>query len=165
MDGYPARAAFTVNDPPVPFDRADVVLVARLWVLAGCVRVLKHLLPLPALVRLAARALLVRPRAARAERIRRIARAGRLPRVRLPGNCLDRSLAFYRLLVSAGASPMLVVGLRAAGPTPFAGHVWLRLDGEELGESFDAHGAFAQVLSFDARGRASTEAPSSGGRP
>jgi hypothetical protein len=93
----------------------------------------------------------------------------RFPR-RPPGNCLERSLAAYRLLLSAGARPELRVGVRRGdGPgAVMKGHVWLVLDGQPVAESTSAVEGFTPILRFDADGFAERlgppPAPTSPGR-
>ncbi len=124
-----------------------------MWFWAGVLRPLKHLVPLPRLVAL------VRPRAAshagRVETVRQLdaymrQRSG--PRFhRVPHNCLERSLAGYRLLLRAGASPSVVIGIRP-GASGIDGHVWVVLDGRPFGEDAAALEGFTRVASFDADG-------------
>jgi len=131
-----------------------MILEARVWMWAVIIRPLKHVLPLPALVRLAT------PRrkhgdATRREGVERrlseyLPRRTSFPR-RPPGNCLERSLAAFRLLSAAGAAPRLAVGVRA-GTRGVEGHVWLVLRGEPFAEAGDVE-RYAVVVSFDDQGR------------
>ncbi len=129
-------------------------IALRVWLWAAIVRPLKHLLPLPTLVKLA------RPRTRPASRDRResfeqrleryLMQRGRFP-ARPPGNCLERSLGVYRLLCAVGSDPRLVVGVRP-GDRGVDGHVWIVLDGHPFAEASDV-ASYASVVAFDARGR------------
>jgi Transglutaminase-like superfamily len=131
-----------------------VFIPLRVWLWAAIVRPLKHVIPLPALVGLA------RPRTrraggpARSEPVERrlgayLMRRGRFP-ARPPGNCLERSLAAYRLLCSAGAEARLVVGVRPS-EGGVEGHVWVVLNGRPFAESAPVT-SYAAVVAFDAAG-------------
>jgi hypothetical protein len=131
-----------------------MLLEARVWIWAVVIRPLKHVLALPALVRL------VTPERRSADPARRQLVQRRLseylssrapfPR-RAPGNCLERSLAAFRLLSQAGATPHLAVGVRT-GAGGVEGHVWIVLDGEPFAEAGDV-GRYAVVVSFDDQGQ------------
>ena len=125
----------------------------RVWLWAAIIRPLKHIVPLPALVRFA-RPLTSSSGAAHRDAVERrleryLTERGRFP-ARPPGNCLERSLAVYRLLCSVGADVRLVVGLRP-GDRGVDGHVWVVLDGQPFAEAGDV-ASYASVLAFDARG-------------
>jgi Transglutaminase-like superfamily len=131
-----------------------VFIALRVWLWAAIVRPLKHVMPLPTLVRLA------RPRPgqsapAHRESVERrlagyLSQHGRFP-ARPPSNCLERSLAAYRLLCRVGADVRLAVGVR---PREGAvdGHVWVTLDGRPFAEASDVS-TYALVVAFDSQGR------------
>jgi Transglutaminase-like superfamily len=130
-----------------------VFLELRLWLWAATIRPLKHLLPLPRLVKLAVPRTRADNPQGRALLERRLAEylpsRERFPG-RPPGNCLERSLAAYRLLCAAGADPRLAVGVRP-GLSGVDGHVWVVLHGAPFGEAADV-GSYATVVIFDADG-------------
>src|SRR5690349_3005765 len=120
-----------------------VAIAVRLWLGAAILRVLKRIVPLERLVRLAHR----EPHGARDQALEARLRAymamrGRFPR-RPPGNCLERSLGAYRILCAAGAAPELVIGVRRAGLRQVEGHVWVRCSGSVVGESDDDVASYA----------------------
>lgn len=126
-------------------------MTIQVWVWAVLVRLLKPMVPLPLLVRILCTGVWIRPHRGRVGRLRRLALASP-GRIRLPGNCLNRNLALFRLLVSAGASPSLVVGMRSDARNGIGGHVWIRLEGESLDDMGDDQQAFAEFVVFDSHG-------------
>jgi hypothetical protein len=131
-----------------------LLLVPRLWFWAAIVRPLKHIVPLRTLISLLHQS---PSRCANPGRVYQaldscLRRTGRLP-LRAPANCLERSLAAYRLLCRAGAAPSLVVGVRRGVGTSVDGHVWVVVDGRPLGEDETFLAGFSQVLAFDASGQ------------
>lgn len=147
----------------VPKDaKTPVPIVVRFWAWALLLRPLKHVLPLKLLVRL------VRSRRQSAERLTAretaivdyMSSRLRFPR-RAPANCLERSLAAYRLLGEAGSRPELMVGVRRLpagqrrnGATrPVDGHVWIVLDRQPAAETAAFIDTFTPVLRVDADGR------------
>jgi hypothetical protein len=132
-----------------------VIVATRVWASAIVYRVLKRVLPLETLVRLAHRA--PRPRRSDASTTESdlhafLARAGRFP-FRAPGNCLERSLAVYTLLCESGSAPRLIVGVRRGGSQSIDGHVWVVAGDRAVGESDRFIAEFAPVTEFDASGR------------
>jgi hypothetical protein len=125
-----------------------------MWLWAAIARPLKHVVPLPSLVRLARPWMILRgPQRRESIELRLeafLVRRGRFP-WRPPGNCLERSLAAYRILCGAGADPRLVVGVRP-GPRGIDGHVWVVLHGRPLAETIDID-TFTSVAVFDSSGR------------
>jgi hypothetical protein len=103
-------------------------VIARLATLYATFDVLKHVVPLPALVRWAwRRPTGPRDRTAEDRVLRCMVRLRRwLPADR--GDCLHGSLALYRALSATGSSPRLVVGFRKDAPA-IAGHAWVEVDG------------------------------------
>lgn len=110
--------------------------------------VLKHLLPLPRLVRIMESS---RQRARNAARERRVIRVAwwvsRLQLLRFPDNCLERSLLTYRFLSLAGADPHLMIGV-ARGDSGVLGHAWVVLDGEPVQDAPHTIASFAQLMEF-----------------
>jgi hypothetical protein len=129
------------------------LLVVRLlpgYVLFG---LLKHLVPLRALVRWAW-CPPHGPRDLDAER-RLAARVCRLSRLTglLDRDCLQRSLLLYRMLSRAGANPTLVVGFRRMNGRTF-GHAWVIVDGYPVIEPEINLLRFSPMLGFGFRGEA-----------
>jgi hypothetical protein len=135
-----------------------VLIAVRLWAWAAVLRVLKHVVPMPSLVRLARR----EPGGASAPRIVRarlepyLQSRRRFP-FRAPANCLERSLGAYRLLCEAGEDPELVVGVRRSNGG-VEGHVWVTAAGKTWGERDEDLATFTRIVTFDARGRQRTAA-------
>ncbi|HEX6211614.1 MAG TPA: lasso peptide biosynthesis B2 protein [Methylomirabilota bacterium] len=141
---------------PIPAGRDQWTrwrLAAELWGWAVVLRPLKHLVPLPLLVRLSRWSRWRRPSAATVALLRRQMAPAAVPDVRLPGNCLERSLAVYRLLCRTEGAAQVVVGVRREGHQGIDGHVWLLLDGEPLWDSPEFLAAYEAVLAFDGAGR------------
>ena len=123
-------------------------IAARLWTWAAILRVLKHVVPLGTLVRL----MHARPARSRSADLEHrlegyMAASGTFPR-RAPGNCLERSLAAYRLLCRASASPTLVVGFRHSASRTVEGHVWVVVDGRALAERPDSVATYRPAIAF-----------------
>ena len=135
----------------------ELMLLAWLWGGAACVRALKYVVPLRILVALARAGVRVRPSAAKTAQLRDAAVRGRLGRWRVPGNCLERSLVFYRLLLGSGAEPHLIIGMRPKSGAPrqpgAPGHVWIMVADVPVGASDDGEPPFMPVVAFDAAGR------------
>ena len=129
-------------------------ILVRLWTWAVVLRALKHVVPLPRLVRLA-QTRASRPRSAAVERRLEsyLQRRQRFP-FRAPGNCLERSLGAYRLLCAHGSDPRLRVGI--SGAPPMRGHVWVEVDGGPFGERPGDLDDLTPVVTFGADGRAHT---------
>jgi hypothetical protein len=135
----------------------SAIVVARLWAWAVALRPLKHVLPLGTLVRWA-RARPATPRSPEFERALEafMVGGGRFPR-RAPGNCLERSLAAYRVLCERGARPEIAVGVRRGSPLGIEGHVWLNVDGRPFAEAPGALDGYVTVVRYDAQARARVE--------
>jgi Transglutaminase-like superfamily len=132
--------------------RGAPLLSARILALSFVVRVAKHVVPLPRLVRLAWSRRHGRLHPEDKARIVRLTRG--VPGLRpIPGrdNCLERSVLAYRYLSRAGADPILVSGV-SRRPGGIAGHVWVLLDGQPVHESPDAVAEFVPVVRFGAGG-------------
>jgi hypothetical protein len=108
---------------------------------------LKHLVPLPTLVRMMCPGRQRRVRT-RLESVSFLLAHG--GRVAFSSNCLERSLALYRFLTEAGARPRLVMGV-AEGSPAIAGHAWIEVDGLPLADATTPK--YAPVLAFGANGR------------
>jgi hypothetical protein len=63
------------------------------------------------------------------------------------GDCLQGSLALYRVLSRAGSDPRLVVGFRRA-PSALDGHAWIEIDDACVIESPPAARGFITALAF-----------------
>jgi len=128
-----------------------VLLGLRVWSVAMLVRLLKHVVALPVLVRWmqpSRRASIANPSKVAALEAY-LTKRGRFPD-RPPGNCLDRGLAAYRLLCAGGSQPCLVIGIRPA-ERGLDGHVWVTLDGRPFGERANVD-RYVSIVTFDARG-------------
>jgi hypothetical protein len=134
--------------------RLPVGVAFQFWAWALILRPLKHVIPLHLLVRLV--------RSRRQSRRRLVLREAaildymtandRFP-WRAPANCLERSLAAYRLLAAAGAAPELRVGVRrVADSQAVDGHVWVVVDGQPIAEAAGFAEQFTAVLRFNADG-------------
>jgi hypothetical protein len=149
-----------------PSGLSDLWLAARLFLWSLALPILKRLLPLEALVRVAWAA----PRTSRRRpelerRVVRLAHAvwARSPAGRSDDNCLERSLAVYRFLSRLNADPELVAGVRKDG-SELVGHVWVTVDGKPLGEAAAELGEYAPMIVFGARGRPAWRADAADGR-
>jgi hypothetical protein len=144
-------------------------ILVRLWTWAVVLRGLKHLVPLPKLVRLAQADTAREVRSGAFERRLEgyLERRQRFP-FRAPGNCLERSLGAYRLLCAQGSDPQLRVGIavnsqlhnaqrpKAQLPNaqlPMRGHVWVEVDGRPFGERPGDLDGLTPVVTFGADGR------------
>ena len=126
-------------------------MALQLWAWAALLRILKHLVPFEALVRLVH----TDPRRERSTEFEQrleayMASTHRFPR-RAPGNCLERSLGAYRMLCAAGSRPDVVVGVRRA-KGGVEGHVWLTVDGRPIAERPEFLATFSIVVTYDATG-------------
>ena len=136
-----------------------MTIALRVWLWAVLVRSLKHVVPLQSLVRWVtpSRRMSGIRGVVEPELASYLVARGRFPR-RPPGNCLDRSLAAYRVLCRIGAQPEIVVGIRPDGHA-LVGHVWLVVDGKPFAERADVEG-YTSIVRFDERGRRDTAVPS-----
>jgi hypothetical protein len=157
----------SMPSPVTLHERAPVGIVLQFWLLAAILRPLKHLVPLKLLVRL------VRSRRQPPERRRAredailgyMSARDRFP-WRAPANCLERSLAAYRLLGAVGARPELHVGVRRNGaPGAVDGHVWVVVDRRPVAEAPEFIDRFTPVLRVDAGGRVAAFGASSSPAP
>jgi hypothetical protein len=142
----------------------DLLLVIRMLGWACAVRMLKHRVPLPRLVRLARwdGPILARPNGQ--EKVVTLARwASRAMQWSSRGNCLVRGLITYRYLMALDARPTLVVGLAigAPGGDVVHGHVWVTVQGRPVGETTEALSVFHPVLAFTPDGRHTPDRPMS----
>jgi len=117
------------------------------------VPLLKHVLPLPALARLA----WTRPRGQRRKvgepEIAQLAWwTSRVQPRRFPDNCLERSLVTYRFLARAGARPRLVTGVgRPEGD--IVGHVWVTVEDKPVHDAAESLRAYGTLVEFGEGGR------------
>ena len=130
--------------------RRDSRLLLRAFMWRLSLPFLKHLVPLPTLVRV----LCAKPLDARQRRLSRVESVRHLlaegGRIAVSSNCLERSLMLYRFLTEAGAGPQLVMGV-SKGNTGVAGHAWIEIDGQALADA--TTDSFAPILIFGAEGR------------
>ena len=130
-----------------------IVMGVRMWAWALVLRPLKHVAPFATLLRIVHAG----PRRHRSPGFERdleayMTASRRFP-ARAPGNCLERSLAAYRLLCAAGSRPEVLVGVRRGAAAGVEGHVWVTLDGRPLAERQEFLDTFVVVVSYDADGR------------
>ncbi len=131
---------------------ADGWLLVRMCGWAFALRVLKHVVPLPTLARLAMPTAGAQARHAPArEKVVTLARwSARAVRWSGTGPCLERALVTQRYLASAGYAPVLVIGVApgeaAAGVS--SGHAWVTLDGVPVEPADDALERFVPIASF-----------------
>src|SRR5579884_1156264 len=134
-------------------------LVVDLWLLVRIVpwmiamSILKWIVPLPRLVRLAWSD--SRPGRWTPARLQRgCALADRIYQ-RMPflreGRCLERSLVIYHLLSEGGSSPRLTIGMLKVGGIT-VGHAWVTIDDEPVGESHAMVDQFSPMMRFGERG-------------
>jgi Transglutaminase-like superfamily len=111
---------------------------------------LKRALPLPRLVRLAARA---GPGDGAVTPTQVVGASHRLFGERAPesSDCLERSLLTYRFLAEAGVAPELVWGLQRDSGR-LIGHAWVLVGGTPVDERPEALERYAPVVTFDANG-------------
>jgi hypothetical protein len=134
----------------------EVLLIARMLGWACALRVLKHTMPLPRLVRLARWSGRVRGRSTDyEEKVVTLARWACRPMQWLSGgNCLERGLVTYRYLAASSANPMLIVGVARGGNDIdlVRGHAWVTVDGRALDETDESLAGFHCVVAFRADG-------------
>jgi hypothetical protein len=124
-------------------------LAIRMFTWSLILPMLKHVVPLPALVRLMwldARG----ARSARAE-TRIVKTARRIYKLRPKGTCLERSLLAYRYLGAVNARPTLVIGLEKHEER-IVGHAWVLVDGSALYEPMVTLERFTPIVQFRAGG-------------
>ncbi len=130
----------------------DLVLMARMCAWAFVLPVLKYVVPLQRLVRLAAAAGEGPRHRAREEKVESFARIVYHSSASvLRDNCLERSLVAYRYLGRANADPELVIGM-GKDDRRFLGHVWVTVDGTPLYDTPEQLAEFQPVVVFDASG-------------
>jgi hypothetical protein len=128
---------------------AGAWLLARMLAWRLALPLLKRLMPLPRLVRIAAG----RRRTSSFTPDQVVSVSHRLFRERLPesSDCLERSLLTYRFLLQAGAAPELVCGVQRSGEEVL-GHAWVLVGGAPVDEAPEALARYAPVVAFDASG-------------
>jgi hypothetical protein len=80
------------------------------------------------------------------------------------GDCLQWSLALYRMLSRAGSNPTLVVGVRRDG-SGMTGHAWVELNDARVLELPSSDQRFERVCAFGAGGRLRQVAAADDGPP
>jgi hypothetical protein len=138
------RAAARLESPE------KVWTATRAFIWACVLPLLKQIMPVSALVRLAWRRPRVTSRdtASEAQAIAAARWASRLVRRKSGGNCLERALIAYRLLSEANAAPTIVIGVgRDAGGT-LRGHAWVLLDGMPAGEADESLSTYTPIVAF-----------------
>jgi len=136
----------------------DALLAVRIGLWAAALRILKHLVPLPVLIRIVRLATSRDDRDPhREQQIVTLSRwACRLWSGRRRGECLERSLVTFRYLSAAGAEPRLVVGFAPGDGRGVRGHAWVVVDGQAVDESVNSLADFAPFASFGPDGTAAT---------
>lgn len=135
-----------------PLGPAGWLLVVRMAFWRATLPLLKRVVSLERLVRLIASP---RARLRDAGREQLISRVGARLWRSAPGPCLERSLAVYRALGLAGATPRLAVGV-AGEDGAVVGHVWVLVDGAPVLEQSDPAAEFGVVVTFDESGQRET---------
>lgn len=131
---------------------SDVGLAARMAAWSLALPVLKHLLPLPSVARLAWTSPRRRTSPIERKKILRIAiLLSRFRPRKSRHNCLDRSLLAYRFLAAAGADPRLVIAM-GKGDDRVLGHAWVTVDGAPVTSSSDSLREYVPVVAFGRRG-------------
>jgi hypothetical protein len=131
---------------------ADVWLLARMLIWALVLPLLKHVLPLRHLARLAYRE--ARGGGRLPERERQVVAFARWlsrPFSSPQADCLQRSLLIYLFLSEINASPHLIVGVRKGSEAVFV-HAWVIAAGVPVGESEASLREFVPVVAFGAGG-------------
>jgi hypothetical protein len=138
-----ARARAEISRP------RDLILAVRIAVWTIVVQGLKHVVPLPALVRLM-RCDARRTGTATSEtQIVALCRwASRAISSRGRGRCLERGLVTYRYLCAIGANPQLVIGVSRNDRGAITGHAWVVVDERPLDEGPDSLDGFHTVGTF-----------------
>ena len=129
--------------------------IARLLPLYVSFAILKRIVPLRVLAKLAWRAPRARANApTEGETVARVIRA-----VNLLGwtdrDCLQRSLLLYRLLSEIGRDPTLVVGMQRSGST-VRGHAWVMTGGRVIGEPIGHVEQYEPFCGFGRHGQCTT---------
>ncbi|MEO8481884.1 MAG: lasso peptide biosynthesis B2 protein [Acidobacteriota bacterium] len=139
----------------------NAIMTARLLPPYLIFAVLKRLVPLPRLVRWAwLRPVRIRDRAVEDTALRCTVRlrnwfgADR-------GDCLQGSLALYRVLSHTGSNPRLVVGFRRDS-SAVGGHAWVEVDGACVIEAAPPLRGFVPAFSFGPEGALSLPADATG---
>ena len=143
----------------------EIWLAGRLYLWSLALPILKRVLPLRTLVRLAwTRPRTDRRRPERERQVMRLAYAvwSRSRARRRDDDCLERSLAAFRFLSRLNADPELVAGTRMAGGE-VQGHVWVVVDGQPFGEARAELAEYLPVIAFGAGGRETWRAGSGAG--
>ena len=151
MTGALATMRATIDTP------GDLFLLARMTVWGAALRVLKHAVPLPALVRMMRLSASRQPPAnvsRECEKVATLARwACRAPlRVR-HGGCLERGLVAYRYLSRFNVDACLMVGVRPEDRSGSRGHAWIEVGGRLIGEAQESIEPFTCIFAFDANGQ------------
>jgi hypothetical protein len=128
----------------------DLAWIAWLVLWRVCLRALKHVVPLPVLVRAVCRTA-APARGGGALRRQLMSEWFARRSVMLPGNCLERSLLVHATWASASAPTRLVFGFRRRGGST-QGHSWVMSDGALLLEAPGAIEGFQPACSFDPTG-------------
>ncbi len=140
-----------VAGSPTPW--RDGWLAVRMLAWALVLPVLEHVVPLPSLVRLMWRD--SRPVPRNRERERLVASLASWfsqgTNLSSAGACLPRSLLAYRFLSELHANPRLMIAFKKT-ETALAGHAWVAVDGQAIGEPSDALTDFLPVVAFGERG-------------
>ena len=139
---------------------ADAALFLRMLFWAHTISALKHIVALPALVRMMRRPpqdrVMARPDVddRECERIATLARwACQLVPWQRRGTCLERSLLIYRYLSRSGADLRLVVGFNELETADSRAHAWVQVRHRPLGEDLASLAPYTPVLAFDAAGQ------------
>ncbi len=136
---------------PMPW--CDAWLSARMLAWAVVLPVLKRVVPLATLVRAMWKPGRKECRD-RAREHRIVLLAILCTRAVCPSNagaCLNRSLLAYRFLSESCADPRLMVAFQKSGAA-LAGHAWVVVDGQGVGDPPGVRDGFLPIVAFGARG-------------
>jgi transglutaminase superfamily protein len=138
----------------------DLWLAGRMFGWACGLRLLKRLIPLPALVSLVRRSGAPGGNAAEPDpRVVAFARwSCRITAWPRTGNCLERGLLLYRFLGLTNARPSLVVGFERGDERSVRGHAWVVVGGRPVDEPDASLSTFETAFTFDPDGRVALSA-------
>jgi hypothetical protein len=157
MSATAARALFARARTQIERPR-DLTLIVRMLSWGVTLRMLKHTVALPKLVRLARWRKDDRHDPCGRDEQEKVVTLARWACRPMPwsdrGSCLERSLVTFRYLTALRANPTLVIGMapRSQEFDLIHGHVWVVVDGQPVGESAASLSEFHPVMTFDAAG-------------
>ena len=157
MSATAARALFARVRTQIERPR-DLLLITRMLCWGVALRMLKHTVALPKLVRLARWRKHNRHDPCRRDEQEKIVTLARWACRPMPwsdrGSCLERGLVTLRYLTAANANPTLVIGMspRSQDIDLMHGHAWVVVNDQPVGESTASLSEFHPVMKFNADG-------------